>query len=691
MFANAIDAPTDSVPPSLDDGFADDPADRGLTPEQQAAVDHRGGHLLIVAGAGTGKTTTLIARLASLIASGVAPEQIMLLTFSRRAATELVRRAEHATGESIARRVWAGTFHAIANRVLRRSGSLIGLDPSFTVIDATDTADLLALVRDELRAPGADNRRRTRKETMASILSRVVNTKVPLETVLDTHFPWCRDDLDELRATFRAYLDRKRADHVVDYDDMLLLWSAILRTDAGRAVAGTPFTHVLVDEYQDTNALQADILDAMAAAGSTITAVGDDAQAIYGFRAATVRNILDFPARFDATVVPLTINHRSTAEILATANLVAAGTHERHEKVLVSARGTGRHPELITCHDESTQADAVCDRLLEHLEGGIELRRQCVLVRTGYHSDVLELALTARNIPFVKYGGLRFLEAAHVKDLLCLLRVVENPNDRLAWFRVLQCIDGVGPARARRAAELADLTKAIELGVVPKRATNDALLLAEVIDTARDEHAARTPSEQIDVVRRWLDPRVRARYAADEARIGDLDRLRDTAAASPSLERFLTDLTLDPPASTGDLAGPGSKDDDVLTISTIHSAKGGEWDVVHVIHAADGCIPSDMAASSTDELDEERRLFYVALTRARDHLHVYAPLRYHHHRSRLDDAHGMAVRSRFLDAAVVATMEETVAGTPAGVDLPVEGPVVTPLRAIDDALRDLFG
>jgi len=666
-----------------------------LTDEQRTAVTHDGSSLLIVAGAGTGKTTTLAARLAHLVDSGVPPERILLLTFSRRAASELLSRAERWAGHDRLRGAWGGTFHAVANRLLRRYGRAVGIEPDFTLLDGPDQADLLALVRDELSTEAVPSRRRARKEVLASALSRVVNTRQPLDVVVRQHHPWCADQLDELRATYAAYIARKRERHLVDYDDLLALWRGLVQhPEAGPLVAGR-FDHVLVDEYQDTNALQADVLAALAGAGATVTAVGDDAQAIYGFRGGTVRNILDFPARFDADVVALTRSHRSTPEIVTVANRIWAQAAERHDKELVAVRATGSRPRLVDAGDEHAEARAVCDRLLGAVERGIPLRRQAVLFRTGHHADVLEVELTVRRIPFVKYGGLKFLEAAHVKDLLALCRVAVNPRDDLAWFRVLQRIDGVGPGTARRIVaglDAADgsLARVVASGVVPGRAADDVAGLAEAVAAAADPD--RTTGERLDACRAWLDPHLE-RFGDGEARRADLARLADLARETADLETFLTELTLDPPASTGDLAGPPLLDDDVLTLSTIHSAKGGEWDVVHLIHAADGNLPSDMATGDPEQLEEERRLLYVAVTRARDELHVHVPVRFHHHRGRLDDAHSTAARSRFLTADVVGAMDRDVAG---GRHVPADDGSVPPMAGdavarVDAELLSLLG
>ena len=668
-----------------------------LTDEQRRAVEHQGSDLLIVAGAGTGKTTTLSARLAHLVSTGVDPERVMLLTFSRRAATELLARADIWVGRDQLRGVWGGTFHSVANRILRRYGRSVGIDPDITLLDPADAAELLALVRDE-RAHDGDPaqpraRRRARKELLVSILSRVVNTRVPLETVVRTQYPWVADQVDELRGVYGDYVQRKRARHLVDYDDLLVLWRALLlHPDAGPLVAGR-FDHVLVDEYQDTNSVQADILEAFAAHGARITAVGDDAQAIYGFRGGTVRNILDFPARFGADVVPLTRNHRSTPQIVDVANRIWSEATERHDKELVAVRSTGPRPSLVTAADEHGEARAVVGRLLDALDQGVPLTRQAVLFRTAHHSDLLEVELTMRNVPFVKFGGLAFLESAHVKDLLALCRVAVNPRDDLAWFRVLQRIDGVGTGIARRIVDALDdahgnLATVLERGVVPPARHDAVAALARAVGSSDDDAG---PAERIDALREWLDPTL-DRFGDGAARRADLERLADLAAGYDRLDAFLTESTLDPPASTSDLAGPPHLDDDWLTLSTIHSAKGGEWDIVHLLHAADGNIPSDLATGDPEQIEEERRLLYVAATRARDELHVHVPLRFHHHRNRYDDAHTIGQRSRFLTPNVVAAMNETttesVVSDGAGPGLPSTGDVV----AVADAeLAALLG
>lgn len=668
-----------------------------LTIEQRHAVEHRTGNLLIVAGAGTGKTTTLSARLAHLVSAGVDPERVMLLTFSRRAATELLARADVWVGHDRLRGVWGGTFHSVANRLLRRYGRSVGIDPDITLLDPSDAAELLSLVRDE-RAERATpeqprTRRRARKELLVSILSRVVNTRVPLDTVVKTQYPWVADQLDDLREIYGDYVRRKRARHLVDYDDLLVLWRALLfHPDAGPLVANR-FDHVLVDEYQDTNSVQADILTAFADHGTRITAVGDDAQAIYGFRGGTVRNILDFPERFCADVVTLTQNHRSTPQIVEVANRIWSEAAERHDKDFVAVRAEGPSPELVTAGDEHGEARAVVERLLESLDRGVPLTRQAVLFRAAHHSDLLEVELTVRDLPYVKFGGLAFLESAHVKDLLALCRAAVNPRDDLAWFRILQRIDGIGPGIARRLVEALDeadgsLTAVVDRDLVPPARRDAVAALATAVGATHDEMH---PSQRIAALCEWLDPTL-DRFGNGDARRADLERLADVAGGYERLDQFLTEVTLDPPASTSDLAGPPHLDDDWLTLSTIHSAKGGEWDIVHLLHAADGNLPSDLATGDPEQIEEERRLLYVAATRARDELHVHVPLRFHHHRSRFDDAHSLGQRSRFLTPNVVAAMQEvTVTAAPSGDENDPLGVVGDVVADADAELSALLG
>jgi DNA helicase-2/ATP-dependent DNA helicase PcrA len=710
-----------------------------LNDQQRAAVEHGNGALLILAGAGTGKTGTLACRLAYLIETGADPGRICLLTFTRRAAQEMLSRAARYTTREAAGQVWGGTFHAVANRVLRLHGRRLGLDQGFTVMDQGDAASLMGLVRHEVLANLGDGNqhgpRFPRAQTLTEIYSRVVNTGASLSIVLETSFPWCRPGASAMPAIFAAYVARKREQHLLDFDDLLLCW---------RALEGRPpmWDHVLVDEYQDTNAVQADILAGLCPSGRGLTVVGDDAQAIYAFRAATAGNLMDFSSRFrGATTITLSRNYRSTTPILAMANAVMASAVGVLPKTLWSTREGQRRPVLRTCEDEATQATAVCDSVLAHREMGVELRSQVVLFRAGHHADLVELELTRRNVPYVKYGGLKFLEAAHVKDLLALLRLLDNPFDELAWFRVLQLLDGVGPGGARRIMDSLGVRRLVGrvdgagglglgLGLgfaVDAVLTPVARLLAaspRVPVSAQAEMAGLraalgdccdrgsgvgagcgdgggdgsggggglSPAGQLERLRAWLAPVVERRYDRPSARLADLDQLVQAAGAASSRSRFVTELTLDPPVSTGDLAGPPTLDEDWLVLSTVHSAKGGEWDVVHVLHAADGMFPSDLATGDPEGIEEERRLFYVAVTRARDVLEVNVPFRFHH-RPGLGDAHSYAQASRFLSPEVRATMDTAQVGrldnlASAVADAPGRG--ASGLTAIDGWLADLW-
>ncbi|HET9071551.1 MAG TPA: ATP-dependent helicase [Acidimicrobiales bacterium] len=714
----------------------------GLNAEQRRAVEHDGGPLLVVAGAGTGKTRMLVSRLARLLDGGVPPERILLVTFSRRAAAELVRRAGQLADPSAARRVQAGTFHSVAHQVLRRHGAALGLGEGWSVLDQGDARDLFALVRQPVAQ--RQGRRFPRTETVAAVYARVVSTQVPLEQTVARTFPWCSDDLEGLRAVFTAYTARKREQHLLDFEDLLLCWrAAVLDPVTGPALAAA-YDHVLVDEYQDTCVVQSDILRALRAADPRITVVGDDAQAIYSFRAATVRNILDFPAHFPGTtVVTLEQNYRSTGPVLALANAVIAEAGEGHRKQLWTAEPGGVRPVLATCPDQQAQAEAVAESILEHYEAGVALREQAVLFRSAHHSDLLEVELRRRRIPFHKFGGLRFLEAAHVRDLLALLRLPDNPWDELAWNRVLLLADGVGPAAARRIAEAIGVRGgsggvggsgsvggsgggggsggvdgpgsgggsggledplsrfcADPTGTgAPARSREDLVALAAALHDCRGGQLP--PGAQIERLRQALEPLVRRRYDRPEPRLADLDTLARLATSAPTRAALVAELTLDPPSSTGDLAGPPGLDDDWLTLSTVHSAKGGEWDAVHLIHAADGAFPSDLATRDAEGVDEERRLFYVALTRARRHLHVYAPLRYHHgDPAGFGDRHSYAQRTRFLPPSLDGLLEQRAVRSaldgPAGGGRGARGrsalpPATRPATtAVDDRLHDLW-
>jgi DNA helicase II / ATP-dependent DNA helicase PcrA len=642
-----------------------------LNPEQRRAVEHGGAGLatgapplLIIAGAGSGKTNTLAHRVAHLVLSGADPRRIMLLTFSRRAAAEMTRRVEriaarvigdggHALSEAL---TWSGTFHAVGARLLREYAHDIGLDRAFTIHDREDSADLLNLIRHDIGF-SKTKKRFPAKRTCLAIYSRTVNSEAPLEIVLGTAFPWCAMWEAELKKLFSAYVEAKQLQEVLDYDDLLLYWSQMMGVPDIAADVSSRFDHVLVDEYQDTNRLQASILLAFKPDGKGLTVVGDDAQSIYSFRAATVRNILQFPKQFKPTaeVITLERNYRSTQPILAAANAVIGLAKERFTKNLWSERTSSERPQLVSLRDEGDQAVYVADIVLENREAGIPLKAQAVLFRASHHSGPLELELTRRNIPFVKFGGLKFLEAAHIKDVLAFLRWTQNPRVRVAGFRTIQLLPGVGPKTAARLLDQileGDAIQAIADFAPPPAAMDHWSEFAETVRLLHGDSIGWP--EALELICRWYAPHLERIYDDAMMRQADLVQLAQIASSYPSREKFLTELTLDPPDATSDKAGAPLLDEDYLILSTIHSAKGQEWKSVFVLNCVDGCIPSDLATGTTEEIEEERRLLYVAMTRAKDHLHLIVPQRFYSHQQRSGGSNHMyAARTRFIESSML--------------------------------------
>lgn len=642
-----------------------------LNDAQRAAVEYGvgegaspGGPLLVIAGAGSGKTNTLAHRVAHLLVKGADPRRLLLLTFSRRAAQDMTRRATRIAAQALGTRAdlaqaltWSGTFHSVGARLLREYAEAIGLSPVFTINDREDCADLLNVVRHELGL-SAKERRFPVKGTCLAIYSRVVNTGATLAQVLEHAFPWCREWERDLRALFAAYVAAKQTQNILDYDDLLLYWSRMASEPAIASDLGQRFDHVLVDEYQDTNRLQAAILFAMKPEGRGLTVVGDDAQSIYSFRGATVRNILDFPSQFEPNAERVTLerNYRSTAPILAASNAVIGLAAERFTKDLWTDKPGEQRPRLVSVAGEIEQARYVVEAVLEAREAGMKLKAQAVLFRAAHHSAALEIELARRNIPFVKFGGLRFLDSVHVKDVLAVLRWAQNPRDRVAGFRVLQLMPGVGPATAARVldavAAAGELPAPLLAYDPPARAHAEwpdfALLMGEI-------GALRTPwPAEFEQVRRWYEPHLERNHEDAAMRHADILQMESLAATFPSRERFLTELTLDPPDATSGEAGVPLVDEDYLILSTIHSAKGQEWRNVFVLNGVDGCIPSDLGTGSQEEIDEERRLLYVAMTRAKEDLHIVVPQRFYvHNQSAQGDRHVWASRTRFIPASLL--------------------------------------
>jgi len=642
-----------------------------LNTEQRAAVefgidDGSARPLLVIAGAGSGKTNTLAHRVVRLIEAGADPFRILLLTFSRRAADEMKRRTERiasrALGEGAAAALaWAGTFHGIGSRLLREHADQLGLDAAFTIHDREDSTDLMSVIRHELGLSATKERFPTSR-TCLDIYSRVVNAQLPLAEVLKDTFPWCASWADELRKLFAGYVEAKQAQMVLDYDDLLLHWAQAMEDPDLAAEIRSRFDHVLVDEYQDTNRLQASILTGLKPDGHGLTVVGDDAQAIYSFRSASVRNILDFPQMFSppATVMTLARNYRSTKPILAAANAVIDLAPERYAKELWSERASEQRPRLVSVTDEIEQARYIADRVLEDREAGVPLKQQAVLFRTASHSGHLEVELARRNIPFVKFGGLKFLDSAHVKDVLAILRWAENPRDRVAGFRVLQLLPGVGPAHSRRVLD--EMTTALmpfaalAAAKPPTPAAAAWPDFAAMMRMLRDRET--TWPAELDAIRSWYAPHLERIHEDAAIRSADLVQLAQIATGSASRSEFLTDLALDPPEATGDHSGVPLLDDDYLNLSTIHSAKGREFRSVHILSVVDGCIPSDLGTGSKEEVEEERRLLHVAMTRAKDDLHLVMPYRFYtHSQVKRGDRHIHAPRTRFIPNQILGLFE----------------------------------
>jgi len=665
-----------------------------LNPAQRAAVEHApaAGPLLVVAGAGSGKTMTLAARVAWLVQQGASPQRLLLLTFSRRAAGEMARRAGRQLHQALRLPAgtpppelpWCGTFHSVAARLLREEAQRIGLAPGFTVIDRADAQDLLAMTRQALGL-GDSEKRFPLAATCLAIHSRAVNTRAPLAQLLDEHWPWCREHLTDLERLFSAYGEAKLQQQSLDFDDLLLSWWLVMQVPEMAARIGSRFDHVLVDEVQDVNRLQADIAQALKPSGCGLTAVGDDAQSIYAFRGADVRHILDWPRRFTppARVLTLERNYRSTPAILEASNAVIALAPERFAKQLWSDRAAACPPRLVTVADEAAQARGVADTVLAQREAGLALKRQAVLFRTATHSAALELELVRRGIPFVKYGGLRFLEAAHVKDVLAVLRWADNPASQLAALRTVRLVPGMGPASVRRL--LGHAGRLVQFKPPPAAAAPWAALVA-LMEHLRSD-AAGWPDDLSRVIA-WYRPHLERLHDDARVRGADLDQLAHIAAGQGSRERFITELTLDPPEASSDEAGPPLRDEDYLILSTIHSAKGQEWNAVHVLNVVDGCLPADMATGRGAEIEEERRLLYVAMTRARDELTLWVPQRFHVTQQRAwGDRHLYALRSRFIPDTLLPHFEVVCPVPTTSADVAGDDGTAAPLLDLAARLR----
>ena len=625
-----------------------------LNPQQLAAVEVVDGPALVIAGAGSGKTRVLVYRVARLIDMGVDPASILLLTFTRKAAQEMLGRVGLLIGPQ-SDRVMGGTFHSVANVLLRRYGRTIGLEPGFTILDRGDSEDLVNLVRAQTGLTET-GKRFPRKKTIADLFSKCANTMQPLEDVLLTEYSHFGEYLGELTKLQKAYESTKRQRQLVDYDDLLTRLRELLTVDEqARQTISAIYRYMLVDEYQDTNRLQADVVRKLAATHENVMVVGDDSQSIYSFRGATFRNIMEFPALFPGTrMFKLEENYRSTQSILALANDILKGATEKYSKTLFTQKGQGERPALVEVIGENSQSRFVAQKILELREEGVPLDEMAVLFRSSFHAFDLEIELTKRDVPFVKRGGFKFLETAHVKDLLAHLRIVHNPLDTVSWNRSLLLVDGVGQKRSRDL--LTQLVGSEAPYEVLRQGGGRSALglrnLAAALESVGNVEDG-SPADQVNRLLEYYYPILKEQYDDYPKRIRDLEHLMVMAERYGALEEFLADVTLEPPNESVTGIEAQDRDDERLVLSTIHSAKGLEWRCVFVIWLVDGRFPSSYSFLTEEELEEERRLLYVAVTRAKQFLYLTFPVQVY------DKITGSVLSkpSRFLDDVPASLVE----------------------------------
>lgn len=617
-----------------------------LNPQQLAAVEVLNGPALVIAGAGSGKTRVLVYRVARLIDMGVDPASILLLTFTRRSAQEMLGRVGLLIGPQ-SDRVVGGTFHSVANFLLRRYGRVIGLEPGFTILDRGDSEDLVNFVRGQIGLTDTI-KRFPRKRTIADMFSKCANTLQSLDAVLLSEYSHFGDYLEDLMKLKEGYESTKRTGQLVDYDDLLIRLRELLTVDErARRIIPDMYQYILVDEYQDTNRLQAEVIRNLASTHDNVMVVGDDSQSIYAFRGATFRNIMEFPNLFPGTqIFKLEENYRSTQSVLELANAIIKGAAEKYSKTLFTNREGGERPALVQAAGENPQSRFVAQKILELRDEGMPLNDIAVLFRSSFHAFDLEVELTKRDIPFVKRGGFKFIETAHVKDLLAHLRVIHNPLDSVSWNRLLLLIEGIGQKRAKDLVVglLETDTPSEVLRAKSQKSAYGLRNLAAMLDVVGHSEDASLP-DQINQVLEYYFPILKDQYDDYPKRIRDLEHLQVMAERYNSLEEFLTDLTLEPPDESVSDIEATEQDDERLILSTIHSAKGLEWQCVFVIWLVDGRFPSSYSFLTEEELEEERRLLYVAVTRAKQHLYLTFPINVY------DKVTGsiLSKPSRFLD------------------------------------------
>ena len=627
-----------------------------LNPSQYEAATTRDGPVLVLAGAGSGKTRTLIFRVARMIEEGIDPASLLLLTFTRRAAEEMIQRAEALMGGRCDK-VTGGTFHSFANTVLRRYASLLGFANAFTILDRTDSEDAINLFRSNMGL-NKKERRFPRKQTIAKIISLAANKTTSVAEVLDSQFPYLFSELDDLSQIEEDYRQYKRERSLLDYDDLLTHLRELLRShpEVAERLSHT-YRYIMVDEYQDTNRLQAEIVRLLAHVHDNVMAVGDDAQSIYSFRGATVRNIFEFPDLFPGTkVIKLEENYRSTQPILDLSNEIILQAKERYTKNLFTKKDSGFQPALIEADSVHHESRFVAQKILELREEGVPLTEMAVLFRASFHSFDLEFELSKRDLPFVKRGGFKFIETTHVKDVLAHLRILANPQDTVSWHRVLLLLEGVGPKSSDKILShvLGGADQIQRLAEYPGRGAVriEVQKLAAALQSVSDPSLS--PREQVDMIVQYYLPILKRNYLDDREyskRQKDLEQFSIITERYRSLDRLLSAMALEPPnSSVGNILATDRDEKGVLTLSTIHSAKGLEWHSVFIIWAVDGRFPTlrykEDGEINGDELEEERRLMYVAATRAKENLFISYPIN-----NIFDRATGIVLSkpSRFLE------------------------------------------
>lgn len=596
-----------------------------LNEAQLEAVKSKDGPILVIAGAGSGKTKTLTYRVARLIEDGIKPENILLLTFTKKAAAEMLSRATIVL-DNRCEKVAGGTFHSFANIILRKYSKLLGLKNNFTIMDRADCEDVINHIVGQLFPK--KEKRFPKKSTLLDIYSKSINKVTPTKQIIADEFPQFSHCEDKIIEVHKAYVAYKRENSVLDYDDLLLYIKLLLENNDGlRKRLSNEYKYIMVDEYQDTNTLQADVIRLLASEHNNIMAVGDDAQSIYSFRGANYRNILDFPRLFENTkIIKLEQNYRSTQNILKLTNEIISKAKEKYTKNLFSNIVSPQVPALICAKDTQMEADFICQRILELLDEDISLSDICVLTRNARMSYNLEIELSKRAIPFQKFGGPKFMETAHIKDVVAHLRVILNPDDVISLTRILLLLKGVGASTVNNIMPIVKGDLKPDIKLLPSNKSQSLTPLFNTLGQLRDYSTTKKPEEIVSAVINYYRPILKDKYDDFSKREKDLDHFEYLSTQYSNLEDFISDLALEPPDASVEGMYKKNSDDEALTISTIHSAKGLEWDSVFIIGAVDGRFPSAYSFNSEEEMDEELRLMYVATTRAKNNLYITYPV-----------------------------------------------------------------